>query len=105
VYFKTDSLQISLYDNGEVDGDTVSVMLNGQLLLSKQRLSTTAISKTITISAEVDSLQLIMYAENLGAIPPNTGLMVIKDGKDIYEVRFTGDLQQNAAILFKRKKR
>ena len=105
VSFTSDSLRLSLYDNGEVDGDTVTVVMNGQILIAKAGLSTTAISKTIFIPKEQDTLQLVMYAETLGLIPPNTGLLVIRDGKEIYEVRFSGDLKKNAAILFKRAKK
>jgi hypothetical protein len=105
VSFRSDSLQISLYDNGEVDGDTVSVLMNGNVIMAKERLSTNAIRKTIYIPQETDSVQLVMYAENLGLIPPNTGLLVVKDGKDLYEIRFSGDLQKNAAILLRRKKK
>jgi hypothetical protein len=102
--FKSDSLMLSLYDNGEVDGDTVSVLMNGELILAKQGLTTTAINKTIYIPAGIDKIELIMYAESLGSIPPNTGLLVIKDGKSIYEIRFSGDLQKNASIVFNRRK-
>ena len=104
VYFRSDSLQLALYDNGEVDGDTVSVLMNGEIIMAKQGLSTNAIRKSIYIDRDADSVQLIMYAENLGSIAPNTGLLVVRDGKDIYEIRFSGDLQRNAAIIFKRKK-
>ncbi|MDB5202221.1 MAG: hypothetical protein JWQ27_1630 [Ferruginibacter sp.] len=104
VYFKSDSLQLSLYDNGEVDGDTVSVLMNGQVIMAKERLSTNAVRKTIYMDHATDSIQLVMYAENLGTIAPNTGLLVVRDGKDLYEIRFSGDLQKNAAIIFRRKK-
>ena len=104
VAFHSDSLQLTLYDNGEIDGDTVSVVMNGEVIISKQRLSTNALRKTIFIDPTQDSVQLVMYAENLGSIPPNTGLLVVKDGKDLYEIRFSGDLQKNAAIIFRRKK-
>lgn len=102
--FHADSLVLSLYDNGEVDGDSVSVLYNGKLILEKQGLSTQAIRKTIYIEPGADSIALVMYAESMGSIPPNTGLLVIKDGRDTYEVRFSGDAQRNAAILFKRRK-
>ena len=70
---ESDSLQISLYDNGEVDGDTVSIILNGQAIVSRQGLSASAFRKTIYITPELgDSIQLVMYAENLGTIAPNT---------------------------------
>jgi hypothetical protein len=104
VMFSSDSLQIALYDNGEVDGDTVSVIMNGAVIFSKQGLSTNAIKKTIYIPAALDTITLVMYAETLGSIPPNTGLLVVRDGKDLYEIRFSGDLQKNAAIVFRRKK-
>jgi hypothetical protein len=104
VFFKSDSLELALYDNGEVDGDTVSVLLNGELILAKQGLKTSAIRKTIYVpSGKMDSLTLVLYAENLGKYPPNTGLLVVHDGDDVYQVRFSADLQQNAAVIFKRK--
>lgn len=105
VYFKSDSLLLTLYDNGEVDGDTVSVLMNGQLIMPMQGLSTNAIRKTIYFNSQTaDSIQLVMYAENLGSIPPNTGLLVVKDGTDTYEIRFSADMKKNSAIVFKRKK-
>lgn len=105
VFFESDSLLLTLYDNGDVDGDTVSVLMNGQIIFANQGLSTKANSKTIyTGKGMPDSLSLVMYAENLGSIPPNTGLLVIMDGEKRYEVRFSADLKTNAAILLKRLK-
>ncbi len=104
IVFTSDSIQIALYDNGEVDGDTVSVLLNGSLIIAKQGLSTVAYRRTIYIPPSANRLELVMYAESLGLYPPNTGLLVIKDGKNIKEVRFSGDLHNNASIIFVRKK-
>lgn len=104
ISFRSDSLKISLYDNGEIDGDTVSIILNGKTILSKQGLTAKAITKTILASELGDSSELIMYAENLGRIPPNTGLLIVQDGNERYQVRFSGDLQNNSAIILKRKK-
>ena len=104
IYFKNDSLILSLYDNGIVDGDTVSVFMNGENIISKQKLKESAIKKTIYVSAHSDSLQLVLFAENLGTIPPNTGLLTVRDGDDVYQVRFSADLQKNASIILRRKK-
>ena len=105
VFYRSDSLVITLYDNGEVDGDTVSVLMNGKIIMPMVGLSTRAVRKTIYITKETpDSVQLVMYAENLGSIPPNTGLLVVHDGEDVYEIRFSGDYRKNAAIVFRRKK-
>ncbi len=106
VEIKQDSLVLSLFDNGEIDGDTVSVLLNGKVIMPRQGLMSKAINKTIYLTPEMgDSIVLIMYAENLGSIPPNTGLLVIHDGEDIFEIRFAGDLQKNSAVILKRRKK
>ena len=104
VSFRSDSLRISLYDNGEVDGDTVSIVLNNKVIVAKQGLTTKAATTTIYTGDLGDSVQLVMYAENLGRIPPNTGLLILQDGNDRYQVRFSGDLQNNSAIILKRKR-
>ena len=105
VNFKSDSLQISLYDNGEIDGDTVSVFMNGEVLLSKQGLKASAIKKTLyLVPGQDDEFTLVMFAESLGKYPPNTGLLVIRDGDDVYNLRFSSDFQKNAGIVFKKKK-
>lgn len=103
LYFENDSLVITLYDNGEVDGDTVTVVMNGNIVFSRQGLSTKANSKTVYIPRTTDSVQFIMYAENLGEIPPNTGLMVVMDGEKRYDLRFSADLKNSAAIIFRRR--
>ncbi len=104
IEFSSDSLSLSLYDNGEVDGDTVSVLLNGKLILSRELLKVSALKANIKTPAGQDEFTLVLYAENLGKYPPNTGLLVVHDGENTYQVRFSADLQQNAAIIFRRKK-
>lgn len=101
-----DSIILSLYDNGEIDGDTVSVVLNDKVIMPRQGLMSRAINKTIYLTPDLgDSLVLVMYAENLGSIPPNTGLLVIRDGEQAIEIRFSGDYKKNSAIILRRKKK
>ncbi len=104
VSFRSDSLVIALYDNGVIDGDTVSVFMNGEVLLSRQGLKASAIKKTIYLApGKDDEFTLVLYAENLGQYPPNTGLLVVRDGNDVYNLRFSADLQKNAGVIFRRK--
>jgi hypothetical protein len=104
IYFKSDSLSIALYDNGEVDGDSVSVIINDVMFIEKQGLKSSAFRKTFYVPQnESDSLLVVLYAENLGKYPPNTGLLQIKDGEEIFYVRFKADLNRNAAIVLRRK--
>lgn len=104
VNYKSDSLILSLYDNGEIDGDTVSVFLNGKILMARQGLKASAIKHTIYISPETEDFSLVLFAENLGKYPPNTGLLVVRDGDEVYNLRFSSDFQKNAGIVFRRKK-
>ncbi|HQW83264.1 MAG TPA: hypothetical protein PK987_02325 [Ferruginibacter sp.] len=94
---------VDLYDNGEIDGDSISLFFNGKLLLSHKRLSDKAISLKLNIDEAIDMNELIMYAENLGTIPPNTALMIVHDGDNRYEVRISSDLQKSGAIRFVHK--
>lgn len=105
VSYKADSLVLSLYDNGEIDGDTVSVYFNGEMLMEKQGLKGTAIKKTIYLQPGSDQeVEILLFAENLGKYPPNTGLLVIRDGEDRYEIRFSADYDLSPAIILRRKK-
>lgn len=103
VYFSADSLQLALYDNGEIDGDTVSVQLNGEVIFDKTCLKSTALRKTIYINPDTEETTLILFAENLGKYPPNTGLLVVYEGDKRTQIHFSADLQQNAAVVFKRR--
>ena len=106
LFIESDSLQFTLYDNGEIDGDTVSIVLNGKTIVSRQGLNTNAFTKTVYITPDLgDTIQLIMYAENLGTLPPNTGLLVLQYDNKRQEIRFSGDLNKNAAITLRRKEK
>jgi len=91
---------VALYDNGEIDGDSISLFFNGNLLLSLKRLSDKPISLKLNVDKNREINELIMYAENLGTIPPNTALMVVNDGDNRYEVRISSDLQKSGVIRF-----
>jgi len=100
----SDSLQIDVYDNGEIDGDMISLFYNKQLILSNQKLTHKSIKIKIELDSSVVTNEISMFAENLGLIPPNTALMIINDGKKKHEIRLTSSLEKNATIRIKRRK-
>jgi hypothetical protein len=105
IYFSSDILLLSFYDNGTVDGDTISMLLNGKMIAQKIKLTTNAYRITIPTKIDQnDSLMLVMQAESLGLIPPNTGLLIIQDGATRYEIRFEGDLQRSSGVMLRRKR-
>jgi hypothetical protein len=101
----SDSLQLDFYDNGEVDGDSISVFFNDKLMGANLRLSTRSIHMNIHLDSTKEYNQLAMFANNLGSIPPNTALMLVSDGKNRWEVRLTSDLGKTGAVRIKRKKK
>ena len=92
---------VKLYDNGEIDDDTISVYLDKKLILSKKRLTASALNINLKMDESNPDHELIMVAENLGRIPPNTSLMVVTAGEQRYEVRITSTEQKNAMVRFK----
>lgn len=98
----SDSITLAFYDNGVIDGDTISVYLNGEPVINNVKITATAIKKTISVK-QLDEIQVLLVAENLGSIPPNTGLLIIKDGEENYQLSFSADMQTNASIVIKKK--
>jgi hypothetical protein len=99
----SDTLKIDVYDNGEIDGDIISVFYNKQLILSNQKLTHKSIRMTVPLDPARPYNEVSMFAENLGLIPPNTALMIITDGKNKYEMKVTSNLEKNATIRIKKK--
>ena len=90
-----------MYDNGEIDDDTISVYLDSKLILSNKRLSAAAITVNLKMDESNPDHELIMVAENMGRIPPNTSLMIVTAGDQRFEVRITSTEQKNAMVRFK----
>ena len=98
------NIKVDIYDNGQVDGDIVSIFLNEKQLVSSKMLKADPITLQIKIDENEDEYDLIMYAESLGSIPPNTALMIVTTSNQRYEINISSDEQYSGAIRFKFKK-
>jgi hypothetical protein len=101
IIVNTEDVIVRIYDNGEIDDDTISVYLDDRLVLSKQRLTASALSIKLKMDEENPDHELVMVAENLGRIPPNTSLMIVSAGDKRFEVRITSTEQKNAMVRFR----
>lgn len=90
--------KIDLYDNGEIDGDRISVYHNNELIVSNKMLTDKPISFNIKADENAPVHEFVMVAENLGSIPPNTSLMIITAGTKRYELFVTSTEQKNAVV-------
>lgn len=96
---------VKLYDNGEIDNDTISVYLDNKLVLSSKKLTASPLTLKLNMDEEENAdHELTMVAENLGRIPPNTSLMIVEAGDKRYEVRISSTEQKNAVVRFRYQK-
>jgi hypothetical protein len=101
---ESDSITISMYDNGEIDGDIISIFYNKNLILNSQKLTHKSIRINLRLNPQLEANEISMFAENLGLIAPNTALMIIDDGVKKHEIRVSSNLEKTSTIKIKRKK-
>ena len=93
------NIKIELFDNAEIDGDTVSIYHNNRLIVSKALLSQRPVTINVRVNKEQPHHELVMVAENLGSIPPNTALMIVTAGAKRDEVFISSSKQKNAKVV------
>lgn len=88
---------LELWDDAAEDGDSVSIRLNDHLVVAgfpvlKKR-------QNLSVELQPGENRLILIADNLGSIPPNTAVMRITAGTVKKYVRIKTDLKQNNVLL------
>jgi len=104
IYTDADFITVKLYDNGEIDRDTITVYHNNQIVVYKQQLDVKPIIVRIEINEKDPYHEFTLVANNLGEIPPNTALMVVTAGEKRYEIQLASTEQKNAKVVFEYKK-
>jgi len=97
-------VQVSISDYEEVDGDRVSIFMNREVVEKNVVVRRNSYTFSLALNANYITNELSILAENLGKIPPNTSLIVIKDGDIEHKVYISSDLRNTAAIYLKYKK-
>lgn len=100
IYVDTGNIRLDFYDNGQIDGDTISVYVNDMPIVSRQMLTAKPVTTYIRIDLKRTLQEVIMVGENLGTIPPNTALMIINAGDKRYQLYLTSDDKKNALVRF-----
>ena len=96
----TGNVRLDFYDNGIIDGDTISVYVNGGTVVSRRVLSTKPITIYVRIDFNKPRQEMVMVGENLGSIPPNTALMIVNANDKRYQVYLASDNKKNAMVRF-----
>ena len=95
-----DSIELNFYDNAEIDGDSITLFLNDRLIFKHIYLTDKPFTVKLPVSELQQSNELVMVAENLGSIPPNTSFMVAYIGEKRYEARLESNEGSSAMIRF-----
>jgi hypothetical protein len=99
-----DSVTIFLYDDGEIDGDIVTIFDNGKIVVSKLVLAKDPYKITLALPFNNSKHCIELVAENEGSIPPNTAYMLVLAGDQRVEVKASSDTLSNAAIIIQKDK-
>jgi hypothetical protein len=100
IFVDTGTIKLDFYDNGQIDGDTISVYVNNVTVVSSKMLTTKPLTIYVTIDLLKTQQEVIMVGENQGSIPPNTALMIINANEKRYQLFLTSDDKKNALVRF-----
>jgi len=96
----TGDIRLDFYDNGEIDGDSITVLVNKRVVLSNQILTAKPVTTYIKIDLQNTFQEVEMVAENLGSIPPNTALLIITAGEKRFQLFLSSTETKSATIRF-----
>ncbi|MBX9785667.1 MAG: hypothetical protein K2X48_20475 [Chitinophagaceae bacterium] len=99
-----DTVEIHFYDNAEIDGDSISLFMNNRLVFEHVRLSDKPYIVKFSVKDLSETNELVMVAENLGSIPPNTSYMIAYINNQRYTANLESTEGSSAMIRFIRKK-
>ncbi len=94
----TGTIRLDFYDNAQVDGDSITVMVDKQVVLTHQRLSAKPLTTYVRIDLNNTFHEIEMVAENLGSIPPNTAILIITAGKDRHMLSLSSSEIKSARV-------
>jgi hypothetical protein len=99
-----DSIKLGFYDHAEIDGDSITLFLNGKMIHQHILLKAQPFEFTLAVKDLGEQNELIMVAENLGSIPPNTSLMIVWINGVRHEARLESTENSSAMIRFTKAK-
>ena len=90
------SVRIGLYDNKRVDGDIVTMLLDGRVLVQSHRLTEEPVYFDVALAPGESTF--VLHAENLGAVVPNTAAVIFEGEGYREEVVLSSDLETSEYV-------
>jgi hypothetical protein len=90
------NVTFNVWDSGQIDGDIISLNVNGNWVLENYTLGATKRAISVTLPSRGYSY-VVLYAHNEGSLPPNTAALSINDGTREQNLVLSANLQTNGA--------
>ena len=97
---KSNNIRLRIWDNGTVDGDVATLYLNGERILHNYRVSKRRIAIPVTLQ-QADNF-LVLHAEDLGDIRPNTVAVSVDDGEREQVIVVSSNLEESGALMIRK---
>jgi len=96
VYVSSRNVTFYVWDSGTIDDDNVTLIVNGNTILSNYTLTGDKKSISYTLSSYGYNY-ILLFANNEGTIPPNTCALSIDDGNGEQTLTLSANLSTNGA--------
>jgi WD40 repeat protein len=100
---KESEFDIQIWDKAVEDGDSISLNLNGEWILRDHLVTRAKMKVHVKLNTLFTNNYLILYAHNLGSIPPNTAAVAVLIGGKEVVLSITSDMKKSGALNFEYK--
>lgn len=100
--FTGDSARLTVWDNGKIDGDKITIMFNSTYLIKDLTLDSAKKVMSFPLTNNVvDTIKVI--ALNEGDIAPNTVLIKVESSTESYPIEVRAEMNEVRRIFLKKK--
>jgi hypothetical protein len=90
-------ITIKVWDHNVVDGDIISLKWGDKWILSEYPLVSEPLQLDLTVHGFGE--KLILYAHNVGQVPPNTAMVTVSDGTQYHRFELNADFETSEALV------
>lgn len=100
---KSHTIKLEISDYIKQDKDTVSIYLNRNIVIKNLPVKKRPKVFRLDLNPNSSINEILLYAENLGNVPPNTSSLTIIDGKEKHNIFIESSLQKSVVVYLKKK--